>query len=53
MKGKKATLSATVKIDTVENLAALAEVPYSHLHNHTQYSVLQSTTKIDNLINEP
>ena len=49
---KKATLSATVKIDTVENLAALAEVPYSHLHNHTQYSVLQSTTKIDNLINE-
>ena len=49
---KKATLSATVKIDTVENLAALAEVPYSHLHNHTQYSVLQSTTKIDNLINK-
>ena len=45
-------MSATVKIDTVENLAALAEVPYSHLHNHTQYSVLQSTTKIDNLINE-
>ena len=26
--------------------------PYSHLHNHTQYSVLQSTTEIDNLVNK-
>ena len=49
---KKAASGATAKIDTAENLAALAEVPYSHLHNHTQYSILQSTTVIDNLINE-
>ena len=31
--------------------AALENIPFSHLHNHTQYSVLQSTTQIDNLIN--
>ena len=49
---KKAALSSTSKIDTADNLAALAEVPYSHLHNHTQYSVLQSTTEIDNLVNK-
>ena len=36
---KKSTSGATAKVDTAENLAALAEVPYSHLHNRTQYSV--------------
>ncbi len=49
---KKAVLGSTAKLDTADNLAALAEVPYSHLHNHTQYSVLQSTTEIDNLVNK-
>jgi len=28
----------------------LKDVAFSHLHNHTQYSVLQSTTKLDELI---
>ena len=28
----------------------MENIPFSHLHNHTQYSVLQSTTQIDNLI---
>ena len=48
----KANTKDTQKVDTVGNLAALADVSYSHLHNHTQYSVLQSTTEIDNLVNK-
>lgn len=38
------------KADLVDNLAALEDVPFFHLHNHTQYSVLQSTTEIPALI---
>ncbi len=34
-----------------ENIAALDEVNFAHLHNHTQFSVLQSTTSIPDLIN--
>ena len=30
----------------------LIDVPFSHLHNHTQYSVLQATSKIDDLIDK-
>ena len=29
---------------------SLTDVSFSHLHNHTQYSVLQSTTKIQELV---
>ncbi len=36
----------TTDTDTV----SLTKVSFSHLHNHTQYSVLQSTTKIDELV---
>ncbi|WP_025743424.1 DNA polymerase III subunit alpha [Aquimarina pacifica] len=32
------------------NIAALDEVNFVHLHNHTQFSVLQSTTSIPDLI---
>ena len=28
----------------------LSDIGFTHLHNHTQYSVLQSTTKLDELI---
>ncbi len=35
---------------TSEGLAALKNVHFSHLHNHTQFSVLQSTMKIGNII---
>ncbi len=34
-----------------ENIAALDEVNFAHLHNHTQFSVLQSTTSIPDLVN--
>lgn len=34
-----------------ENLATLQEVQYSHLHNHSQYSILQSTISTQDLVN--
>ncbi len=33
-----------------QNIAALDEVDFAHLHNHTQFSVLQSTTSIPDLV---
>ncbi len=33
------------------NIELLNAVDFSHLHNHTQFSVLQSTTSIDQLVN--
>lgn len=33
-----------------ENLARLADVPFAHLHNHTQFSILQSTIDIKSLV---
>ncbi|CAM1360030.1 DNA-directed DNA polymerase [Tenacibaculum litopenaei] len=33
-----------------EGLAALKDVTFAHLHNHTQFSVLQSTIQIGNLV---
>ncbi|MHA7056436.1 DNA polymerase III subunit alpha [Aquimarina sp. M1] len=35
-----------------ENIAALDSVNFAHLHNHTQFSVLQSTTSIPDLVKE-
>ena len=35
---------------TSEGLAALENVKFAHLHNHTQFSVLQSTMQIGNII---
>ena len=36
--------------DLSENKSRLKDVPFSHLHNHSQFSVLQSTTKIGELV---
>ncbi|WP_299211298.1 DNA polymerase III subunit alpha [uncultured Dokdonia sp.] len=33
-----------------DNEAQMAEVAFAHLHNHTQFSILQSTTNIQNLV---
>ncbi|MCX6180706.1 MAG: DNA polymerase III subunit alpha [Bacteroidetes bacterium] len=30
--------------------SVLIDVPFSHLHNHTQYSILQSTTEVEDLV---
>ncbi len=41
---------ASNTISTSEGLATLKDVQFAHLHNHTQYSVLQSTIQIGNII---
>ncbi len=38
-------------ISTSEGLAVLEDVQFAHLHNHTQFSVLQSTIQIQNIVN--
>ncbi|MEN8889741.1 MAG: DNA polymerase III subunit alpha, partial [Wenyingzhuangia sp.] len=37
-------------LSTSEGLAELKDVPFTHLHNHTQFSVLQSTMQIGNIV---
>ncbi|MFM7023104.1 MAG: DNA polymerase III subunit alpha [Flavobacteriales bacterium] len=32
------------------DLSLLADLAFSHLHNHTQYSILQSTTEVEDLV---
>ena len=36
--------------EMAENIATLAEAPFAHLHNHSQFSVLQSTINIKDLV---
>ena len=50
IKDRKKSKQKHAVVDIEANVAALENIPFSHLHNHTQYSVLQSTTQIDNLI---
>ncbi|MFK8044426.1 MAG: DNA polymerase III subunit alpha [Crocinitomicaceae bacterium] len=38
------------KAEIKANLAALEGVQFSHLHNHSQFSILQSTTSITDLV---
>ena len=38
------------KTTVKDGLAALEDVQFAHLHNHTQYSVLQSTIQIANIV---
>ena len=37
---------------TAKVSAELADVPFTHLHNHSQFSILQSTTKVGALVNK-
>ncbi|GAB5398791.1 MAG: DNA polymerase III subunit alpha [Aureisphaera sp.] len=34
-----------------ENIAVLEELPFAHLHNHSQFSILQSTSSTKDLVN--
>ena len=53
---KKASAELKQKLEAQEEKSSESEteiltgIAFSHLHNHTQYSVLQSTTKIDELV---
>ena len=38
------------KTEIADNEAQMANAPFVHLHNHTQFSILQSTTNIQNLV---
>ena len=44
------TEAALSKEQHSENITALAEVSFAHLHNHSQFSVLQSTASIQDLV---
>ena len=46
LKKKEATPVTVTEIDT----SALAHVPFVHLHNHSQFSVLQATSRISQLV---
>ena len=41
-----------ITVDVDSNLSELSDVPFSHLHNHSQFSILQSCTQIKNLIQQ-
>ena len=44
---KKKTITKKVSQETLDTLT---ELPFAHLHNHTQFTVLQSTTKVSDLV---
>lgn len=46
---KEETVSTTLTTNT-KVTAELAEIPFIHLHNHSEFSTLQSTTKVNELI---
>ena len=48
LKKKKASPSGIGP--SIEVNAALADAPFVHLHNHTQFSVLQATSRINQLV---
>ena len=47
---QSATAPKISKEDLAQNLAALEEASFAHLHNHSQFSVLQSTISINALV---
>ncbi len=51
-KRKEKEAGAPEKVDTTKNKEVLANATFSHLHNHSQYSVLQSTIQIGNLVKQ-
>lgn len=50
LRKQTSTLSETPTLDTDKNWELLQGVSFSHLHNHSQFSILQATTKIPNLV---
>lgn len=45
-------LSRPTSTNREADLERLANAPFAHLHNHTQFSILQSTINIEGLINK-
>ena len=47
-----ATQTETISSEEIkENIATLEETAFSHLHNHSQFSILQSTSSTQDLVN--
>jgi DNA polymerase-3 subunit alpha len=46
------TASEPEKVVQIEDLVYLTTLPFAHLHNHTQYSILQSTINIKDLVSK-
>ncbi|TVZ55915.1 DNA polymerase III, alpha subunit [Lutibacter sp. Hel_I_33_5] len=44
------TLNKEITETSSEEIEALKDATFAHLHNHSQYSVLQSTTQIGNIV---
>ncbi|MEZ4858424.1 MAG: DNA polymerase III subunit alpha [Flavobacteriaceae bacterium] len=47
----KTETKAISKEEIKENIAIMEDVPFVHLHNHSQFSILQSTSSIKDLVN--
>ncbi|MFD0965164.1 DNA polymerase III subunit alpha [Pseudofulvibacter geojedonensis] len=47
---KKESETQVSKEDLAQNLTILKDAPFAHLHNHSQFSVLQSTISVDALV---
>ena len=47
---QKEEAPAITKTEIADNEAQMAQVHFAHLHNHTQFSILQSTANIQNLV---
>src|SRR5699024_7931123 len=47
----QANASGISEAEIQENIEALSKQQFAHLHNHTQFSVLQSTIGVDDLVN--
>ncbi|HIP35463.1 MAG TPA: DNA polymerase III subunit alpha, partial [Crocinitomix sp.] len=50
LKKKKTDLEGTTSSDHSDNITILKNAQFSHLHNHSQFSILQSTTTIKGLV---
>lgn len=49
---RKATAGETIDIDKDEARERLRDIPFVHLHNHTQFTILQSTMDVKGLIKQ-
>lgn len=52
LKQKPASQTSVPTEDLSEARARLKDVPFAHLHNHTQFSILQSTINVSGLVNK-
>jgi DNA polymerase-3 subunit alpha len=52
IKAEKKTDDQPSAVELKENKGLLKEYPFAHLHNHTQFSILQSTSDIKSIVRQ-